>query len=138
MLNGHFQSAGASIEHGDANVLFPVEELDVTVFQRRDAELVLADADGENVIVIAPTSLASSYFLTQHPLRRFPSTSSHPEFGLRSPMRSTSRLRGLTSSRSASGSPTVLITLSPNTRTRDRRYGRRIGDEYRGTTILSR
>lgn len=72
MLNGHFQSAGASIEHGDANVLFPVEEFDVTVFQRRDAELVLADADGENVIVITPTGLASSYFLTQHPLTAIP------------------------------------------------------------------
>jgi hypothetical protein len=68
MLKGHFQSAGASIEHRDASVLFPVEELDATVFQRRAAELALADADGEDVIVIAPTSLASSYFLTQHTL----------------------------------------------------------------------
>jgi hypothetical protein len=72
MTKGHFQSAGASIEHGDASVLFPVEELDATVLQRRDAELALADTDGENVIVIAPTSLASSYFLTQHSLTAIP------------------------------------------------------------------
>jgi hypothetical protein len=72
MLNGHFQSAGASIEHGDASVLFPVEELDTTVLQGRDAELALADADGENVIIIAPTNLASSYFLTQHSLTAIP------------------------------------------------------------------
>ncbi|WP_135304826.1 hypothetical protein [Haloarcula amylovorans] len=72
MLKGHFQSAGASIEHGDTSVLFPVEELDATVLQRRDAELALADADAENVTVIAPTSLASSYFLTQHVLTAIP------------------------------------------------------------------
>jgi hypothetical protein len=79
MLNGHFRSAGASIEHGDASVLFPVEEVDATVFQRRDAELALADADGENVIIIAPTSLASSYFLTQHPLTAIPVDELAPE-----------------------------------------------------------
>ncbi|WP_418284858.1 hypothetical protein [Halorubrum sp. DTA46] len=72
MLKGHFQSAGASIDHGDASVLFPVEELRAAVLQRRDAELALADADAENVIIIAPTSLASSYFLTQHPLTAIP------------------------------------------------------------------
>jgi len=72
MPKGHFQSAGASIEHGDASVLFPVEELDAAVLQHRDAELALADADGENVIVMAPTSLASSYFLTQHALTTIP------------------------------------------------------------------
>ena len=33
---------------------------------------MLADADGENVIVITPTSLASSYFLIQHPLTAIP------------------------------------------------------------------
>jgi hypothetical protein len=72
MLEGHFESAGASIEYGDAGVLFPVEELDAAVLQRRDAELALADADGENVIVITPTNLASSYFLTQHTLTAIP------------------------------------------------------------------
>ena len=68
MLNGHFESAGASIEYGAAGCLFPVEELDATVLQYRDAQLALDDVDGSNVIVVAPTSLATSYFLTQHAL----------------------------------------------------------------------
>lgn len=72
MLKGHFRSAGASIDHGDASVLFPVDELDATVFQHRDAELALGDADSPDVIVVAPTGLASSYFLTGHTLTAIP------------------------------------------------------------------
>ena len=72
MHKGHFTSAAAAIDHGDASVLFPVEELDGTVLQRRDAELALADCDGADVIVIAPTSMASSYFLTKHILTTIP------------------------------------------------------------------
>ena len=72
MPKGHFKSAGASIEYGDAGCLFPVEELDATVFQYRDAQLALDDVDGSNVIVVAPTSLATSYFLTQHALTAIP------------------------------------------------------------------
>lgn len=72
MPKGHFTSAGASIDHRDASVLSPVEDLDATVLQRRDAELALDDVDGEEVIVIAPTSLASSYFLTRHALTAIP------------------------------------------------------------------
>jgi len=68
MLKGHFESAGASIEYGDADCLFPVDELDATVRQYRDAQLALDDVDGSNVIVVSPTSLATSYFLTQHAL----------------------------------------------------------------------
>jgi hypothetical protein len=69
---GHFTSAGASIAHGEASVLFPAEELDATVFQRRDAELALDDVAGEKVIVITPTSFASGYFLTNHTLTAIP------------------------------------------------------------------
>jgi len=72
MLKGHFESAGASIEYGDAGSLFPVEELDATTHQYRDAQLALADIDGDEVIIVAPTSLATSYFLTQHPLTAIP------------------------------------------------------------------
>jgi hypothetical protein len=72
MPTGHFGSAGASIDHGNASALFPVEGLDGTILQRRDAELALADVGSENVIGIAPTSLASSYFLTQHTLTAIP------------------------------------------------------------------
>lgn len=68
MLEGHFYSAGASLDYGAAGGLFPVDELDATVLQYRDAELALDDVDGSAVIVVAPTSLATSYSLTQHPL----------------------------------------------------------------------
>lgn len=72
MPKGYFVSAEASIEYGDAGVLFPVDELDATVLQYREAQLALDDVDGANVIVIAPTSLATSYFLTQHALTAIP------------------------------------------------------------------
>lgn len=72
MPKGHFTSAGARIKHGDASVLFPVRELDATVLQRRDAELALADVESADVITITPTSFASGYFLTNHPLTAIP------------------------------------------------------------------
>lgn len=72
MPKGHFRSAAASIDYGDAADLFPVEELDAEVLQHRDAQLALADVDGEDVVVVAPTSLATSYFLTQHALTAIP------------------------------------------------------------------
>ena len=68
MPNGHFHSAAGRVAYGDADVLFPVEDLDATVRTHRDAQLALADADGEDVIIVAPTSLATSYALTQRPL----------------------------------------------------------------------
>ncbi|MFC7199020.1 hypothetical protein [Halospeciosus flavus] len=68
MLKGHFESAGATIEYGAASCLFPVDELDATVLQYRDAQLALDGVDGASVIVVAPTSLATSYSLTQHAL----------------------------------------------------------------------
>ena len=68
MLKGHFESAGASLEFGAAECLLPVEELDATVHQYRDAQLALDAVDGEHVIIVAPTNLASSYRLGQHPL----------------------------------------------------------------------
>lgn len=72
MPNGHFSSAGASLEYGDARVLFPVDDLDATVYQHRDAEVALANVDGEDVIIVVPTSLATSYLLTQHVLTAIP------------------------------------------------------------------
>jgi len=72
MLKGHFESAGASIEVGAADCLFPVEELDATVHQYRDAQLALDAVGGERVIVVAPTNLASSYQLAQHALTAIP------------------------------------------------------------------
>ncbi|SNR79039.1 hypothetical protein SAMN06266787_1328 [Halorubrum ezzemoulense] len=78
MLKGHYNSAGTSIEYGAADDLFPVEELDATVHQYRDAQLALADVDGASVIIIAPTNLASSYHLTQHALTAIPVESLPP------------------------------------------------------------
>ena len=72
MLEGHFGSSGASIEYGAAGCLFPVDDLDATVLQYRDAQLALNEVDGSNVIVVAPTSLATSYALTQHALTAIP------------------------------------------------------------------
>lgn len=72
MLRDHFESAGASIEYGAAGCLFPVDELDATVLQYRDAQLALDDVDGSDVIVVAPTSLATSYVLTRHALTAIP------------------------------------------------------------------
>jgi hypothetical protein len=68
MPKEHFKSAEESIPHGDASVLFPVLDLDATVRQHRDAELAFEAVEGSDVIIVAPTSLASSYFLTQHDL----------------------------------------------------------------------
>ncbi|QDX41169.1 hypothetical protein [Salarchaeum sp. JOR-1] len=78
MPRGHFGSAGASIDYGDATDLFPVDELDATVLQYRDAQLALDDVDGADVIIIAPTSLATSYRLTQHALTALPVESLPP------------------------------------------------------------
>lgn len=68
MLKRHFYSTGASLDYGDATALFPVEGLDATVYTGRDAELALGDADGSSVVPVAPTSMATSYHLTQRPL----------------------------------------------------------------------
>ena len=68
MPGGHFTSSGASIDYDDAGCLFPVDELDATVLQYRDAQLTLEEATGSDIIVISPNSLATSYVLTQHPL----------------------------------------------------------------------
>ena len=72
MSKGHYWSAGASVDYGDADCLFPVDELAATVLQYRDARLALAEADGERVIVVAATSLATGYALTQRPLTAIP------------------------------------------------------------------
>ncbi|MDS0276587.1 hypothetical protein NDI85_02170 [Halomicroarcula sp. S1AR25-4] len=92
MLKGHFNSAGASISHGDAGVLFPVTDLIGTIHQYREAELALEAVDSSDVIVIAPTSLASSYALTQHILTAIaietlsPAVQSHLDEALEEPI----------------------------------------------------
>lgn len=68
MRVGHYYDAGGYVDHGDASTLFPVESLSGEVQQYRDAEIRLQSVASEKVIVVSPTGLASSYFLTQHPL----------------------------------------------------------------------
>lgn len=68
MNTGHFYSAGAYIDHGDASVLLPVDSLTVDVMKYRDAELKLEDVQNDEVVAVSPTGFASSYSLTQHPL----------------------------------------------------------------------
>jgi hypothetical protein len=72
MSKGHFHTAGASIEYGTAACLFPVDELDATVLQHRDAHLALDAVDGDAVIVISPTSLATGYKLGGYPVTAIP------------------------------------------------------------------
>jgi hypothetical protein len=68
MSVGHFYDAGGYVNHSDASTLFPVESLSGEVYQYRDAESRLQSVESEKVVVVSPTGLASSYFLTQHPL----------------------------------------------------------------------
>jgi len=68
MSVGHFYDAGGYIDHGDISDLFPVKALSAEVHQYRNAELKLQEVKSEKVVAVSPTSLASSYFLTQHPL----------------------------------------------------------------------
>ncbi|MDL0122393.1 hypothetical protein [Halobacterium salinarum] len=68
MLKGHSHSAGGSITYGEAGSLLPVEEIDATVDQYREAELALESVAGDDVIVVTPTSMATGYAIGQHPL----------------------------------------------------------------------
>lgn len=68
MSVGHFYEAGGYVDHGDAKVLLPVDELQATVHTHRDAELALKDTPPAAVLAVRPTSMASSYALTQRPL----------------------------------------------------------------------
>lgn len=66
MSKRHPNRQGASIEYGAADCLFPVTELNATVFQQRDAELALDGVDRSAVIVVHPTGLATGYRLARH------------------------------------------------------------------------
>ncbi|TKX37783.1 MULTISPECIES: hypothetical protein [unclassified Halorubrum] len=68
MPKGHYKSAGGRIQYGDATDLFPVDELNATVHQYRDAERVLENVRSEDVICVYPESMATGYALGQNPL----------------------------------------------------------------------
>ena len=59
---------GEYVDHRDISDLFPVKVLSAEVHQYRNAELKLQEVKSEKAVAVSPTSLASSYFLTQHPL----------------------------------------------------------------------
>lgn len=68
MLKGHYESAAGRVQYGDATDLFPVDELDATVHQYRDAERALENVRSEAVICVYPESMATGYALEQNPL----------------------------------------------------------------------
>ena len=61
-------SAGGGVEYGVVDESFPIEKLEISVFQRRDAELALDKINTDSVIAVSPNGLATGYFLGQHPL----------------------------------------------------------------------
>jgi len=65
-------SAPITIDHGAASGLFPVEELETQAFQYRDAELVLTEADADEIAIVSPSGFASALFLHQHTLTAIP------------------------------------------------------------------
>ena len=68
MLKGHYRSAAGRVQYGDATDLFPVDELDATVHQYRDAERALETVRSEDVICVYPESTATGYALGRNPL----------------------------------------------------------------------
>jgi hypothetical protein len=64
----HQPKAGDHVDHGEATRLFPVDELSAVTHQHRDAQVVLESLDSADVLAVAPTGFASSYYLHRHPL----------------------------------------------------------------------
>lgn len=57
-----------TIQHDAAALLFPLNQLEGTLYRYRDAELERERANDSEIVTIGPTGFASSYFLAQHPL----------------------------------------------------------------------
>lgn len=57
-----------TVPFGVVTDLLPVAELDAPVVQNRDAQLRLEPLEEEAVIAVAPSSMASSYYLGDHEL----------------------------------------------------------------------
>jgi len=65
---------GPTVPHGSATSLFPVGESPCSVVQNRDAHLQLEQLSAESVLTVSPDSMASGYFLAQHPLTLIPTS----------------------------------------------------------------
>jgi hypothetical protein len=65
-------TGGSRVPHGSATSLFPVDELPCAVVQSRDAQLQLEQLSPESVLTVTSDSMASGYFLAQHPLTLVP------------------------------------------------------------------
>lgn len=72
MPDGNDESGVVPLTHDDASPLFPIEAIETLVHRGREAELALASVDHTDRLNVAPTSLASSYYLTQHTLTAIP------------------------------------------------------------------
>lgn len=68
MSNKNLSSAGGGVEYQVVDELFPIEDLETSVFQRRVAELALDKVNRGSFITVSLNSLATGYFLGQHPL----------------------------------------------------------------------
>lgn len=68
MHAAYWRAAGRTIDHGAAADLFPLGSLDASVVRNRDAALLLEELPPDDVIAVAPTGFASSYFLARHAL----------------------------------------------------------------------
>jgi len=68
MTSENLHENGGTIQHDGAASLFPLRQLEGTVHRYRDAHLKRESADNSRIVIVGPTSLASSYFLAQHPL----------------------------------------------------------------------
>lgn len=68
MSTENFCEGGETIQHDAAAPLFPLNQLEGTIYRYRDAELKRERANVSQIVTVGPTGFASSYFLAQHPL----------------------------------------------------------------------
>ena len=68
MSSGNPPGTGETIQHDAATSLFPLDQLEGTIYRHRDAELKREKVNASQIVTVGPTSFASSYSLAQHPL----------------------------------------------------------------------
>lgn len=68
----HNWAESPTVAHSKVASLFSVDELPCSLRQHRDAQLQATELPSESILVVAPDSMASGYFLAQHPLTLIP------------------------------------------------------------------